>query len=287
MHSIDPALIEALSEAAPYIAAFYDKICVVKIGGSSLFRSRSRIHMARDLATMRSAGALPVVIHGGGKRISAEFRRRHIESRFVGGLRVTGLQAARIVDRVLMRVNRDLVKLIESAGAMALGLPGQQVIRAQTLVSREKALAGVDFDHTGMVTSVNTDPVLHKIHSHIPVLTCVGADDRGEPYNINADSVAANVAIALKAEKLIYLTDVPGVLKDPSISDSLVSRMNTGQLKRMMHSGSVTGGMLAKLRAVARARRGGVHRVHIINGRDSHALIREVYTDRGIGTVIV
>lgn len=278
-----------LVEALPYIRRFRQAVVVVKYGGNALAGSDGSegvadalASFAQDVVLMRSVGMLPVVVHGGGPQIGALMARLGKEPEFRNGLRVTDADTLDIARMVLVgKVNRDIVSAINIHGALAVGLSGEDanLIRA---TARDVALGFV-----GDVDVVDPE-ILNRLLAQglIPVVATIGADLAGQAYNINADTVAGAVAEALHATKLVYLTDVAGLRADADDPDSLVAVTDADGLDAMVASGAARGGMVPKVTACARAVRGGVGQAHILDGRVPHALLLEVFTDAGVGTMV-
>jgi acetylglutamate kinase len=272
-----------LVEALSYISRFTNKRAVVKYGGAAMVKDTLKASFANDINLLRSAGLLPIVVHGGGPEITHTMEKLgHGKSEFVDGVRVTGREDVKVVEMVLTgRINTELVSLLNQSSAHAVGVSGKDagLLRAKKLVGE----GGRDLGMVGEVTHVNhelLEVLLDK--KYVPVVSPVGMGEDGEGYNINADAAAAEIAIALRAEKLIYLTDVPGILEN----GELVSEMTARELQRKVASGIVKGGMVAKAKSILRAIAGGVASVHIIDGRTPHSVIAELFTDKGVGTLI-
>jgi acetylglutamate kinase len=272
-----------LVEALSYIARFTNTRAVVKYGGAAMVKDSLKASFANDINLLRSAGLLPIVVHGGGPEITHTMEKLgHGKSEFVDGVRVTGRDDVKVVEMVLTgRINTELVSLLNQSSAHAVGLSGKDagLLRARKLAGE----GGRDLGMVGEVTHVNhelLDVLLEK--KYVPVVSPVGLGEDGEGYNINADAAAAEIAIAVRAEKLIYLTDVPGILEN----GELVSEIGAGELLRKIADGTIKGGMVAKTKSVLRAIEGGVASVHIIDGRTPHSLIAELFTDRGVGTLV-
>jgi acetylglutamate kinase len=272
-----------LVEALSYIRKFTSTRAVVKYGGAAMVKDSLKASFANDINLLRSAGLLPVVVHGGGPEITHTMEKLgHGKSEFVDGVRVTGREDVKVVEMVLTgKINTELVSLLNQSSAHAVGVSGKDagLLRARKLVGE----GGRDLGMVGEVASVNAElleVLLEK--KYVPVVSPVGMSDDGEGYNINADAAAAEIAIALKAEKLIYLTDVPGILEN----GELVSEIGAGELARKIASGVIKGGMVAKAKSVLRAIEGGVTSVHILDGRTPHSVIAELFTDRGVGTLV-
>ena len=277
-----------LVRALPYIRRFAGRSIVVKLGGAAIDASEGRAldrALAQDLLLLRSVGVRCVLVHGGGPQVDAVMRRMGKEPEFRDGLRVTDAETLDIVRMVLVgKVNRDLVATINGEARdepVAVGVSGEDG-GFLTATPRDPALGFV-----GDVAQVRSN-IVHGLldDSMVPVVSTVGADASGQPYNINADEAAMAIAVAMGAEKIIYLTAAPGLLADVDNEDSLVPRLTSAALRAQLGDGSITGGMIPKLRACADAVDGGVDTAHIIDGRVPHALLIELLTDEGIGTMI-
>jgi acetylglutamate kinase len=272
-----------LVEALSYISKFTNKRAVVKYGGAAMVKDSLKASFANDINLLRSAGLLPIVVHGGGPEITHTMEALgHGKSEFVDGVRVTGREDVKVVEMVLTgRINTELVSLLNQSTANAVGVSGKDagLLRARKLMGE----GGRDLGMVGEVTAVNhelLEVLLDK--KYVPVVSPVGLGEDGEGYNINADAAAAEIAVALHAEKLIYLTDVPGILDN----GELVSEITASQLSDKIASGVIKGGMVAKARSVLKAIEGGVAMVHILDGRTPHSVIAELFTDRGVGTLV-
>lgn len=272
-----------LVEALSYISRFTNKRAVVKYGGAAMVKESLKASFANDINLLRSAGLLPVVVHGGGPEISHTMEKfGHGKSEFVDGVRVTGRDDVKVVEMVLTgKINTELVSLLNQTSSHAVGVSGKDagLLRARKLVGE----GGRDLGMVGEVAHVNhelLEVLLDK--RYVPVVSPVGLGEEGDGYNINADAAAAEIAIAIKAEKLIYLTDVAGILEN----GELVSEITAGGLRRKIESGVIQGGMVAKAKSILRAIDGGVASVHILDGRTPHSVIAELFTDKGVGTLI-
>ena len=272
-----------LVEALSYIARFTNTRAVVKYGGAAMVKDSLKLSFANDINLLRSAGLLPIVVHGGGPEITHTMEKLgHAKSEFVDGVRVTGRDDVKVVEMVLTgKINTELVSLLNQSSAHAVGVSGKDagLLRARKLVGE----GGRDLGMVGEVTHVNhelLEVLLEK--KYVPVVSPVGLGEDGEGYNINADAAAAEIAVALRAEKLIYLTDVPGIIEN----GELVSEIAASDLLRKIADGTIRGGMVAKTKSVLRAIEGGVASVHIIDGRTPHSVIAELFTDRGVGTLV-
>lgn len=278
-----------LVESLPYIRRFWGKVVVVKYGGNVLQDGDGTVDeagalasFAEDIVLMRSVGMLPVVVHGGGPQIGALMARVGKESEFRDGLRVTDADTIDLVRMVLVgKVNRDIVGSINVHGALAVGLSGEDA-NLITATARSEVLG-----YVGDV--VHVDPVIvHQLLAQglIPVVATIGTDQSGQSFNINADTAAGSLAAALGAEKLVFLTDVSGLRADPSDPATLIHRATAEELDGLLETGAASGGMIPKVEACARAVRAGVDRAHILDGRTPHALLLEIFTDEGVGTMI-
>lgn len=284
---------EILLEALPYIRRFYNKTIVIKYGGHAMVDEELKDLFAKDVVMMKYIGIHPVVIHGGGPQIGSFLKKLGKDSRFVQGMRVTDEETMDIVEMVLVgKVNKEIVGLINRHGGKAVGLSGKDgsLIKAEKYyLSEEKAKDTppeiIDIGLVGKVTSINSGLIASiENEGFIPVIAPTGVGDNGETYNINADIVAGEVAAALKAEKLVLLTDVDGVLDE---NNRLINTMNNREVTDMIRAGIIKGGMFPKVKCCMKALKGGVSKAHIIDGRLKHAVLLEIFTDMGIGTEIV
>jgi acetylglutamate kinase len=275
---------EILSQALPYIRRFQGKTVVVKYGGAAMTNEGVRAAVAQDLVLMATVGIRTVLVHGGGPEIDAALRGAGKEPVFVGGLRHTDEETMEIVQMVLAgKVNKDIVALVQRQGGKALGLCGIDggLLRA----SRKSAALGL----VGEIRGVDTAAIEACLAGgHIPVIATValGEGPEGGSLNVNADTAAAEIAVALRAEKLVLLTDVPGILRDLEDEDTLIAEMPRAEVDGYLKAGIVSRGMIPKVECCARAVDGGVGRAHIIDGRQPHALLLELFSDAGIGTMI-
>ena len=276
--------VKILSEALPYIQKFAGRTIVVKYGGAAMKDSTLKEQVIRDVVFMASVGIRPILVHGGGPEINAWLTKLNIEPQFKNGLRVTDAETMDVVEMVLVgRLNKEIVALINQAGGSAVGLCGKD---GNLITARPADAEGVGF--VGEVSLVN--PRLIDTLSqagHIPVVSSVAADETGQSYNINADTVAGELAAAMMAEKLILLTDTPGLMRDPAIADSLIPHLTISEARSLIEDGTVSGGMIPKLTCCVRSLAQGVKAAHIIDGRLSHSLLLEIFTDSGIGTMVV
>lgn len=276
--------VQVLSEALPYLQAFAGRTVVVKYGGAAMKDSSLKDTVIRDIVFLSYVGMRPVVIHGGGPEINSWLTKLNIEPQFKNGLRVTDAPTMDVVEMVLVgRVNKELVALINRAGGQAVGLCGKDgnLIRA-------RGQGEGDIGFVGEVQGVDISVVATLVNSgYIPVISSVAADETGQAYNINADTVAGEIAAALNAEKLILLTDTPGILKDFNDPGSLIYKLDINQARQLIQDGVVSGGMIPKVNCCVRSLAQGVRAAHIIDGRLPHALLLEIFTDSGIGSMLV
>lgn len=274
-----------LIQALPYMQRYSGKCFVIKYGGAAMVDERLKAQVMQDIVLLRTVGIKPVLVHGGGKEVSEVMTRMGLKPRFVGGLRVTDAETMDIVEMVLAgTTNKGIVSLIHRAGGKAVGLSGKD---GNLLVAKRLTPEGKDIGYVGEVTQVNPEVITVLSEAgYIPVISSVAIGEDGQSYNINADHAAGAIASALKAEKLIVLTDVPGVLANLNDPTSLISEMSIAEAEELLRSGKAESGMAPKLEACLTALRGGVQRAHIIDGRQPHAILIEVFTDRGVGTMV-
>ncbi len=279
---------EALIEALPYIQKFRGKLFVIKYGGSAMEDDAVIDRLLRDIVLLEAVGINPVVIHGGGKAISQRMRDAGQKPRFVNGLRVTDAEAIAIVESVLDGViNPDIAARIVKFGGRAEGIHGKTVLIGKKLPPQIEGTENVDLGFVGEVTDVLAAPIEDAVQREtVPVISPLARDAAGVVYNINADIAAAGVAGRLKAAKMIYVSDVPGLMRDPSDRESLIPSVTVAQIEKLVAEGVITGGMIPKVESAARALRQGVEKVHFIDGRTPHALLVEVFSNKGIGTEI-
>ncbi len=274
---------EILIQALPYIQKYTDKIIVVKYGGNAMINDELKEAVMGDIVLLSLIGIKVVLVHGGGPEITEMLNKVGKKSEFVGGLRVTDKESVEIVQMVLAgKVNKNLVNLLQSKGGKAIGLCGIDGHMLKAKVA-DKRLGFV-----GEVTEVNTAPILDVLEKgYIPVLSTVGCDDEGNVYNINADTVAARVAGELKAESLISMTDIVGLLRDKDDPSTLIPKVYVSDAPKLMRDGIISGGMIPKVNCCIEAIRRGVHKVFIIDGRIPHSILIETLTDEGVGTMFV
>ena len=272
----------ALVEALPYIRRFRGAAVVIKYGGHAMTDPELAASFARDIVLVSAVGLHPVVVHGGGPQIGEQLARMGKQSEFRDGLRVTDADTLDVARMVLVgKVGRDIVSAINASGGAALGLSGEDG-RLVTAVPRDP-----DLGFVGDIAAVNPSVIERLVAEQIiPVVSSIGADAGGQAYNINADTMAAALAGALGAAKVVYLTDVPGLLADPGDVSSLVSRATASEVEAMVASGAVSGGMIPKVRACVDAVLQGAGSAHMLDGRIPHAVLLELFTDAGIGTMI-
>lgn len=276
---------DVLIEALPYIRKFRGKTVVIKAGGS-MMEDRDIIGgIFEDIIFLSSVGIRPVLIHGGGSRINAEMKKAGLLPKFVDGLRVTDAKAIRIVDRVLTETSADIAGHIEELGGRAKVLSGKKagVIRAEKVKHK-----GRDIGFIGKVSSVDIRPIKNALESGaVPVISPVGRGKDGKAYNINADQAASEIAAALKAEKFVLITDTKGILMDESDEETLISTLRRREAEDLIKRGIIQAGMIPKVKAAITALSKGVKKTHIIDGRLDHAILLEIFTDKGIGTEMV
>lgn len=280
---VDPATRAAiLVEALPYLQRFRGRVVVIKFGGHAMADAELAAMFAADVVLLQAVGLRPVVVHGGGPQIGDLMARLGKEPEFVGGHRVTDADTLDIARMVLVgKVNRDIVSSINRHGPLAVGLSGED---ASLIMAGAR---NPDLGFVGDVVGVNPK-IVHDLLAQglVPVVSTIGADEAGQAYNINADAVAGALAAELKAEKVIYLTDVAGLLDDPDDPDTLVSRTTVPRLRMLIADGALTGGMIPKIDACIAAVEGGVRSAHIVDGRLPHVVLLELLTDEGVGTMI-
>lgn len=284
-----------LVEALPYIQEFYGKTIVIKYGGNAMINEELKQKVMEDVSLLKYVGMRPVIVHGGGPDITQFLKKVGKQSAFVSGLRVTDEETVEIAEMVLDgKVNSDIVNMLNCRGTKAVGLSGKDA----GLIKAEKKLAtvydeagqqeNVDIGYVGQVASIDTS-ILDTLldNGYIPVIAPIGVGDDGESYNINADYVAAEIAGALKAEKLLLLTDTEGVYKDFEDKDSFISTLTVAEAKDYIKNGIISGGMIPKIEACLKSIESGTNKVHIIDGRQPHSIILELLTSSGIGTQVI
>lgn len=277
---------EILIEALPYIREFNGKKIVVKYGGSAMTDSHLKKSVIKDVALLKLVGFKPIIVHGGGKEISKWVKLSGEEPQFINGLRVTDAKTMEIAEMVLGKVNKGLVQYMESEGVRAAGISGKD---GSTLQVKKKFSGGKDIGYVGEVTHVDTELLNTLIDKDfVPVVCPIGLGEEDfKSYNINADDAACAIASALGAEKLVFLSDIEGVYRDPRDPSTLISELTISETEKFLASGNAGGGMLPKLQNCINAIREGVSRVHILDGRIEHCLLLEFFTNKGIGTAIL
>ena len=286
--------VQTLMEALPYLSNFKDKTIVVKYGGNAMLNDELKNKVLQDILFLQYAGMRPVVVHGGGPEISRQLEQAGKKSEFVGGLRVTDAESAAIAEMALVgKINTDLVGRLNALGGKAVGLNGKDA----NLLKAKKYLADVyengevnlvDIGFVGSVKEVNTDLINCLLDGgYIPVIAPTGVGDEGETYNINADVAAGEIAGALKAEKLLVLTDVRGIYSAYPDESSFISTLTFEKAHELILKGSIDGGMIPKVRSCIKALSGGAKKTHIIAGRAEHSILMELFSDKGVGTEVV
>lgn len=285
---------EILINALPYIQEFSGKTIVVKYGGNAMINDELKANVMKDIVLMKYVGIKPVIVHGGGPDITAFLKKVGKQSEFVSGLRVTDEETVTLAEMVLVgKINSEIVSLLNRAGVKAVGLSGKdaQLIKSKkklAVVHENDEVKHVDIGFVGDVTGINTKLIEDLLNQdYIPVIAPIGVGKDNESYNINADYVAAEVAGALQAEKLLLLTDIEGIYGDYNDKSSFISTLPQDSAREMIKQGSIAGGMIPKVEACLRALDAGASKTHIIDGRQQHSLILEVFTPQGIGTQVV
>jgi acetylglutamate kinase len=276
---------EVLVEALPYIKDFYGKRVVIKYGGAAMTECELKMKVMQDIVLMKYVGMHPIVVHGGGPDITGMLGRLSIDTEFVNGLRVTDRATMEVVEMVLGgKVNKEIVSGLNASGGKAVGISGKDggLIKARPVDPNGK------LGFVGEVETVNPQIIETLIENgYIPVIAPIGIDDEQQSYNINADLVAASIAVGMKADKLVLLTDVPGLLEDKNDSSSLISVLKVSQVPGYVEAGVIAGGMMPKVKCCVEAVTGGVSRTHIVDGRVPHSILLEIFTKEGVGTMVV
>lgn len=274
---------EVLIEALPYIQKFNRKIIVVKYGGSAMSDEELQRHVIQDVTLLKLVGFKPIIVHGGGKAISSWVRKTGKEAQFINGLRVTDKETMEIAEMVLGRVSKNLVTMVEELGVKAVGISGKD---SAMLKVKKRLSGGQDIGYVGEITKVDPKILFDMMdHDYLPIVAPIGLDDQFETYNINADEAACAIAKAVGADKLVYLTDVEGLYRDFEDKSSFISRISVTEAEKLIADGMIGGGMLPKLSNCTDAVRGGVKRVHILDGRVPHSILLEIFTNKGNGTM--
>jgi acetylglutamate kinase len=271
-----------LIQALPYIRRFTGKTLVVKVGGLPMTDPERARSLAEDVLLLHSVGIRVVLIHGGGPQIDEQMARQGIAVQRVEGLRVTDAEALDVVRMVLVgKINRELVSAVNALEPVAVGVAGEdgRLLETRPIDPALGFVGKVEHVRAGLLHALLDDRL-------VPIVSTVGADSSGQPYNVNADDAARAIAVAMAAEKIVYLTGAPGLLEDPTDPDSLVHRLSAAEARRRIADASVTGGMIPKLAACAEAVDGGVGSAHMIDGRAEHAILIELFTDAGVGTMV-
>ncbi|HHT50860.1 MAG TPA: acetylglutamate kinase [Eubacteriaceae bacterium] len=275
-----------LIEALPYIQKLNGKTVVIKYGGNAMIDSEITKTIMEDITLLKYVGVNPVVVHGGGPQISRMLNAMDIKSKFYKGLRVTNKDAVNVVEMVLAgSINKEIVSQLNALGGKAIGICGKD----GNLIEVEKAapVEGVDLGFVGEVSKINSRIIeVLADDEYIPVIAPIGTDKKGQSYNINADIVASEIAIALKAEKLIYLTDIDGIFLDPTNNESLISVISVPEIHKLIKKGIIDGGMIPKVLGCIKGVEEGVNKTHILNGTIPHPILLEIFTDKGIGTMV-
>ena len=276
---------EVLIEALPYIQKFNRKIIVVKYGGSAMSNEELQKNVIKDVVLLKLVGFKPIIVHGGGKEISRWVSKVGKEAKFVNGLRVTDEETMEIAEMVLNKVNKSLVTMVQELGVNAVGISGKD---GGMLKVDKKYSDGQDIGWVGDIREVNPEVLFDLLErDFVPIIAPIGLDDQYNTYNINADDAACAIAKAVGAEKLAFLTDIEGLYKDINDKSSFISRISVSKADELISGGFIGGGMLPKLTNCTSAVKNGVNRVHILDGRIPHCLLLEIFTNDGVGTVIV
>jgi acetylglutamate kinase len=291
LHSLDiTTKASVLLEALPYFQRFRGAIFVIKYGGAFMDDANPEIRsrVATDIVFLHAAGIKVVVVHGGGKAISRALESAKVETHFEHGLRVTDAASVKVVEHTLNKVvNQEICELLTHKNARAVGIPGNNLLVCE---KKEVILNGksLDLGFVGETQSVKTKIIKKALDDgYIPVISPIACDDDGQIYNTNADAAAARVAGALRARRLVYLCDVPGLMRDVKDPDSLISSLQANEVDALVKNGTISSGMIPKTDSAVKALLNGVHRVHFINGEQPHSLLLEIFTDQGVGTEIV
>ncbi len=275
-----------LVEALPYINTLRNKTVVIKYGGNAMTDENAVTSIMQDVATLKIVGCNPVLVHGGGPEINNMLKRLGIESKFSGGLRITDKETMEVVQMVLGgKINKNISSRLNTLGVKAVGLCGKD--GNLLFVEKLPPQNGVDLGYVGNIKSVNTELITKLCEDgYIPVISSIGVDDKGESYNINADTAASEIAAELNAEKLLFLTDIDGLRKSEKDPDTLISEISVQEIYKMIERGEISGGMIPKAMACVTGVENGIKKVHIINGTLAHPILLELFTDKGIGTMV-
>ncbi len=279
-----------LVEALPYIQKFRSDTVVVKFGGSIMESEIGYRNILKDIAFMECVGLQPVLVHGGGKAVSKKMKEAHIQPNFIHGLRVTDESTISVVESVLnTEVNPHLVEIIENYGGKARGIHGEDIIKVKKHSEIDpETQEKLDWGYVGKVTDVDIEPINAYLNADIiPVITPLGRGEDGKLYNVNADEIANAVARALKARKLVFLSDVPGLMRDQTDPTTLITSLKIEEIEDLIATGIISGGMLPKIKGAVEALKNGVNKVHIIDSTFPHSLLLELFTDKGVGTELI
>lgn len=276
---------EVLIEALPYIQRFNRSIIVIKYGGSAMMNEELKKNVIEDVVLLKLVGFKPIIVHGGGKEISRWVEKTGMEPRFINGLRVTDAPTMEIVEMVLNKVNKSLVQMVQELGVRAVGISGKD---GGLLTVKKKDFGREDIGYVGEITKVDPKILFDLLDDDfLPIVCPVGLDEYYDSYNINADDAACEIAKAVKASKLAFLSDIEGVYRDYSDPSTLISEMTVDEAKALVENKNVSGGMIPKLEGCIDAVENGVSRVHIMDGRIPHCLLLEIFTNKGIGTAFL
>jgi len=272
---------QLLIEALSYIQGFQKKIVVIKYGGAAMVQEPYKISFAKDIVLLKSLGMYPVIVHGGGPEVTQAIKQYGLESKFIDGLRITDILSLKISEMVLSgTVNKEIVANINAQNGTGVGLSGKD---GQLIIAKKMEHPRTDLGYVGEIESINPELILTLIEKgYIPVISPIGMGQDGNTYNINADTAASHIGVALKAQKIIFMTNVKGIMRE----DKLISQMNKKEALNLIDHGIISGGMVPKVGGMLHALEHGVERVHIICGMDHHAVISELFTDKGTGTMI-
>ena len=276
-----------LVEALPDIRTYSGKFVVVKYGGNAMNDPEIIRTILQDVAALKMVGVYPIVVHGGGPEINAMLERVGKKSEFVNGLRVTDAETMEIVQMILCgKINKNVAAELCTMGVKAIGVSGKDSDLIK--VRKKKPVGGVDYGYVGEIVSVNGDMLANLcLEDYIPVIASIGVDDEGASYNINADTAACEVGAAVGAEKLLFLTDIDGIRRDPADENTLISEVHISEVDEMIQSGVISGGMIPKVQGCVTAVKKGIKHVNIVNGTIPHCILVELFTDKGIGTLIL
>lgn len=276
---------EVLIDALPYIQKYHDKIVVVKYGGNAMTNEALKDCVMSDIVLLNAVGIKVVLVHGGGPEINAMLKRVGIESKFIGGLRYTDEETIEIVKMVLAgKVNKELVNHLQQHGGKALGLSGAD---GQMIIA-EKLKGDVDLGYVGEIKHINTKPIIDALNNgYVPIISTLGVGEDGKTYNINADTAAASIATSLRAENLVLMTDIVGLLEDKDDDNTLIPEVNVSDVPYLKNQGIISGGMIPKIDCCVEAVRRGVKKTCIIDGRVPHSILIELFSNEGIGTQFI